>query len=172
MVKLDYQTNNPRWGWSGMEFTDWSSYVLTIGFLSNIRHFKGFGQSQTIWDNSISIHIESNEQQGAWNKEGRIHYYGKISNLEKHLPDLHMCSSAGNDSISCRINSNSFVYSLITDLGFVPNIPLGYLTANVMPPQNAQNSIPLVLQRILSDQNISIAKINSCLNNFTVGWNL
>ena len=40
MVVLDYQTNNPRWGWSGIEYSSWENYAFCLGYLSNIDHYK------------------------------------------------------------------------------------------------------------------------------------
>lgn len=39
MVKLDYRTNNPRWGLRGMKFENWESYSFTLGYLSNPNHY-------------------------------------------------------------------------------------------------------------------------------------
>ena len=39
MVKLDYRTNNPRWGWRGIKFEDWESFSFTVGYLSNLDHY-------------------------------------------------------------------------------------------------------------------------------------
>ena len=74
MVKLDYRTNNPRWGLKGVKFDSWESYSFTLGYLSNPDHYDNLN-SYSRYAN-ISLHIEGNNEQGAWDKEGRIHYYG------------------------------------------------------------------------------------------------
>lgn len=48
MVKLDYRTNNPRWGLRGMKFENWESYSFTLGYLSNPNHYNNkhpYGQT-------------------------------------------------------------------------------------------------------------------------------
>lgn len=105
MINLDFTTDNPRWGESVIEFTDLFEYAKTLGFLSNIRHYNGYRENITKFDNSISIHIEENHVDGAWAKECRIHYYKDMEMLNYHLHDLWRVSSAGRgDAIKCRIN--------------------------------------------------------------------
>jgi len=172
MINLDYQTDNPRWGWTGMKFTDWNSFAFTLGFLSSIRHFQGYGRGKTIWDDSILIRAEQNDRQGAWEYEGRIHYYKLLPDLQNTLPDLFACKSAGNGNITCRINSNGYIDSLIYDFGFVPIITPGRLTIDVYPPQIALTSVGSALQNHLVSIGLSSAQINFCMVAFNDGWNL
>ena len=116
MVKLDYRTNNPRWGLKGVKFDSWESYSFTLGYLSNPDHYDNLN-SYSRYAN-ISLHIEGNNEQGAWDKEGRIHYYGGLSSLRTNLEDLDACSSAGTGRIRRRINSNGYILSLINDYDF------------------------------------------------------
>jgi len=169
MIQLNYQTNNPRWGWSGMEFSDWNSFSLTLGFLSNIQHFKGHGTTSSIWSNSISIHIEGNNQQGAWDKEGRIHYYKRYSDLQACLKDLEAHSSAGNSSITRRINSNGYVLSLVHDFGFKVKTYTGYTTADIF---NALIENKKILKDYFNSNNFSTEQIQSYLDSFNIGFNL
>ena len=69
MVKLDYQTLNPRWGLSGIVFSSWQSYSFVLGYLSNAAH--NFELNSGFPSADISMRIERNDKQGAWNKEGR-----------------------------------------------------------------------------------------------------
>lgn len=172
MIQLNYQTNNPRWGWTGVKFSDWNSFSLTLGFLSNIRHFKGHGTTSSIWSNSISMHIEGNNQQGAWDKEGRIHYYKRSTDLQSYLADLETHSSAGNKSTTCRINSNGYILSLVHDFDFKVKTYTGYSTADIFPPDNSFSYVKSILNNFLNSINLSIQEINSCLNSFDKGFNL
>ena len=58
MLTLDFMTNNPRWGKRGIIFSNLCEYAKTLGFLSNIRHYKGCGDNSKYFNNSISIHAE------------------------------------------------------------------------------------------------------------------
>lgn len=129
MVKLDYRTNNPRWGLRGMKFENWESYSFTLGYLSNPNHYNN--KHPYAHNANISIHIEGNNEQGAWDKEGRIHYYGSNSSLRDTFDDLYACSSAGTGRIKRRINSNGYILSLINDYDFEVQTYVGYTTAQV-----------------------------------------
>lgn len=119
MLTLDFSTNNPRWGIRGIIFSNLLEYTKTLGFLSNIRHYKGHGDNSKYFNNSISIHVEQNNRDGAWDKECRIHYYKDENYLEEFLPDLYKASSAGlGKNITCRINSNKFINYLINNYRF------------------------------------------------------
>ncbi len=98
MITLDYRTNNPRRGLRGIVFQNWESYSYTLGYLSNLNHYVNFEPHHHNAD--ISLHIEKNDAQGAWDKEGRIHYYVAIEDLENTLCDLFDCSSAGTRDIT------------------------------------------------------------------------
>lgn len=172
MIKLDYQTDNPRWGWSGMEFSDWNSFSLIIGFLSNIQHFKGYGTGLSLWNNSISVHIERNDKQGAWNKEGRIHYYKNYGDLAAYLCDLKVHSSSGNTGITCRINSNGYILSLINDFQFIVRTYTGYSTADIFPPNDAVIAVKSILENALVNQELSQQEIQSCLVQFDAGFHM
>ena len=56
MIQLDYRTNNPRWGLTGIQFTSWESYSFTLGYLSNLVHYdKKYPHAPNA---NISVHIE------------------------------------------------------------------------------------------------------------------
>ena len=168
MVKLDYRTNNPRWGLKGMKFSDWESYSFTLGYLSNLEHYNNkhpYGHNA-----NISIHLEGNNEQGAWDKEGRIHYYGSLSYLQDTFDDLYSCSSAGTGRITRRINSNGYILSLITDYGFKLQTYVGYTTADVFPP-----TVEIVEDRLrhyLSTMRLPTSTVNTCMDYFFAGYNL
>lgn len=168
MVKLNYKTNNPRWGISGLEFQNWESYSLTLGYLSNPQHYDNL-YSNTPRAN-ISVHIEGNNEQGAWDKEGRIHYYGSPISLRDTFDDLYACCSAGTGRITRRINSNGYILSLINDYGFEVRTYKGYTTANVFPPEvkNVENN----LRKHLMNLRLTNTYINQCLEIFQNGYNL
>lgn len=127
MIQLDYQTYNRRWGLSGMRFSNWENYAFALGYLANINHYRCNG-------GLIEVKIEQNDLQGADAKEGRIHFYGYQNYLASVLPDWDNCSSAGNGSITCRMNSNDYIYSLVDDYNFVIQPYIGLTTADVFPP--------------------------------------
>lgn len=172
MIELNYQNKNLRWGWSGMKFENWASYSKTLGFLSNINHYYKHGNNSSIWNSSIDVRIEKNNLQGAWDKEGRIHYYGDINILRSELEDLFDHSSSGNGHVSCRINSNGYILSLLNNYSFIVREKGDYYTAYIFPPQNAFTSIRFILKKHLVDQNFETTEINLYLNEFDNGWNL
>lgn len=168
MVKLDYRTNNPRWGLKGINFNSWESYSLTLGYVSNPNHYNNLN-SYSQYAN-ISLHIEGNNEQGAWDKEGRIHYYGKLSALGANLDDLDACSSAGTGRITRRINSNGYLLSLINDYGFEVKTYVGYTTADVFPTD--KSGIETELRRQLLNKRLNNSQINDCLEMFERGYSL
>lgn len=168
MVKLDYRTNNPRWGWRGIRFASWESYSYTLGYLSNPNHYNNLHPYRD--GTNISIHIEGNDEQGAWDKEGRIHYYGSEHILRTELADLYNCSSAGTGRITKRINSNGYVLSLITDYGFVTRSYMGYTTADVFPPDIS--TVKGSLERYLFDNRLTQHQIDRCMVAFNTGYYL
>lgn len=179
-MRLDYRTDNPRWGLSGIVFPDYENFSLTLGFLSNIRHYIEVHVSEPFsrWDNSIRIVIERNNDQGAWDREGRIQYFGLSDALEEELSSLYECSSAGNGNISCRINSNSFMYGLINEFNFeVTQVP-NRLTGYIYPPQNAYESIRCLLELRLNHLNntrpegVEPINVDYCLELFEQGFNM
>lgn len=169
---LDYRTNNPRWGLSGISFSDWDGFALTLGLLSNINHHRNRGTGASIWANSISIHIERNNDQGAWDREGRIHYYGTSSDLSTNFSDLFNCRSAGNGNITCRMNSNGYIYSLLQDFNFQLIPRTGYLTGDILPPINAYSTVQTILNNHLVSISLSSNQISSALQQFDIGWNI
>lgn len=167
MVQLDYRTKNPRWGIKGMVFKNWESYSFTLGYLSNLKHYTN--TCPHTCDADISIHIEANEKQGAWNKEGRIHYYGSIKRLQTTFDDLYVCSSSGKGNVTKRIDSNDYIYSLINDYGFQIQTYPGYTTADVFPPSAdiVEHRLRDYLKGKLTDE-----QINVCVSYFISGYNL
>lgn len=168
MVTLDHRTNNPRWGWAGMLFSNWESYSFTLGYLSNPDHYDNI--SPNAHNADISIHIERNDKQGAWNKEGRIHYYGSLSRLRDTFDDLHACSSAGTGRITRRINSNGYILSLIDDYDFEVRTYAGYTTADVFPPEI--DVVENNLRRHLRNKRLTDSEINACIDSFIDGYDL
>lgn len=168
MVKLDYRTNNPRWGLRGMKFENWKSYSFTLGYLSNPNHYNN--KHPYAHNANISIHIEGNNEQGAWDKEGRIHYYGSSSSLRDTFDDLYACSSAGTGRIKRRINSNGYILSLINDYDFEVQTYVGYTTADVFPPE--VEVVENHLRRHLMNKRLPNSQINACVDNFMAGYNL
>lgn len=165
MVQLDYQTNNPRWGISGIKFSSWQSYSFALGYLSNPAHNYELNNSISA---DISMRIERNDKQGAWNKEGRIHFYGAISKLENVFKDLYDHSSRGVGLVTKRIDSNGYILSLINDYGFKLCPRKGYTTADVFPPND--NSVVRLLEQYLLYMNLPDNVIDECLNCFDDGF--
>lgn len=168
MVKLDYRTNNPRWGLTGIKFENWESYSFTLGYLSNPAHYDN--KHPYAPNANISVHIEGNNEQGAWDKEGRIHYYGSLSSLRNTFGDLYACSSAGTGRITKRINSNGYILSLINDYAFKIQTYVGYTTADVFPPE--AEVVENHLRRHLMNRRLTNTQINGCVNSFIAGYNL
>lgn len=167
MINLDFTTYNPRWGKSGIEFTDLFEYAKTLGFLSNIRHYKEHGENITKFDNSISIHIEGNHVDGAWAKECRIHYYKDKEMLNYHLHNLCEVSSAGRgDAITCRINSNKYINHLIAEYDFLV-YDIGY-RSDVFPNER-ERIISRFEQQLIGE---TTERKISAINNFNIGWEL
>ncbi len=173
MIRLDFTTNNPRWGISGILFLSLEEYSFTLGFLSNLRHHYGYGNrsdasGRTKYDDSISIHIEGNYIDGAWAQECRIHFY-KSDEMLRVLSALERAKSAGRGSdISWRINSNEYINHLIQDYHF-RIMPGGY-TNDVYPP----NDIDMVWNNFMNILNISNETLEPTVirQYFEEGWNL
>lgn len=168
MIKLNYKTNNPRWGLCGLEFQSWESYSFTLGYLSNPEHYVNVRPVSLNAD--ISLHIEGNNEQGAWDKEGRIHYYGALSDLKNTFEDLFSCSSAGTRNITRRINSNGYILSLINDYNFEVKTYSGYTTADVFPAE--LEIVVNNLKRHFINLDLSNTNINKYINIFYDGYNL
>lgn len=167
MIQLDYQTNNRRWGITGLKFSSWESYSFILGYLSNKDHYVNI---QNNLNEGISIHIEGNNNQGAWGEEGRIHFYGSINYLKTHLRDLFINSSAGNGRITRRINSNGFIMSLVENYNFDVLEYQGRITLDVFPPENIDVSDMLAIH--LHNSGLTQIKVNTCLNSFQEGFEL
>lgn len=145
MIKLDFTTNNPRWGNSGILFFNIEEYSKTLGFLSNLRHYKGYGEGKSKFDESISIHIEGNCIDGAWAKECRIHCYRSRDDFKTELNIFDRASSSGVGNIAFRINSNTYINHLIDEYGF--NVENSDYISTVYP-QEYNNIFELFLKNI------------------------
>lgn len=165
MVKLNYQTNNPRWGWKGLRYSSWEDYAFCLGYLANIEHYKN-----RYYSGLIDLHVEGNHIQGAWGREGRIHYYGRLRFLEDNFPDWYDNSSAGNGSITRRINSNDYMYSLVYDYGFEVKSYAGYTTQDIFPPE--EDAYDYVLDKMISSLPRSVEDIDAITEAFNSGWDL
>lgn len=168
MVKLDYQTQNRRWGWSGMEYSTWIDYAFGLGYLSNEQHYRNkYNGPRAL----IEVHVEGNHVQGAWGKEGRIQYYGTRAFLSSNFPDWDAMSSQGTGSITRRMNSNDYIYSLVSDYGFQRVSYPGYTTEDIFPPAgNVKDSIFDTMIRKMP-RNVP-DDVNSLEDAFNAGWNL
>lgn len=165
MVQLDYQTDNPRWGVRGIKFSSWQSYSFVLGYLSNPAHNEELSRSHSA---DISMRIERNDKQGAWNKEGRIHFYGDDAKLKSALRDLYDHSSKGVGRVTKRIDSNGYILSLIEDYGFELCPRAGYTTADVFPPKD--DSVESRLKRYLDGMDLPRPLIGECLRCFEEGF--
>ena len=113
MITLDYTTYNPHWKHSGIRYSSWEAFAFALGYLANRLHYRNINDSGL-----IELHFESNDNQGAWGKEGRIHYYGERAYLSSEFLDWYNAKSAGVNNITYRINSNDYMYSLVYEFGF------------------------------------------------------
>ena len=87
---------------SQVRFDSYDEFFRTLGFLAGSRH--------------TDIHIEHNEEQGAWSYEGRIHCYGSI---EIFPTSLRNAATKGTGNITFRINCNEYVEYIIRNYGFI-----------------------------------------------------
>lgn len=165
MINLDFTTDNPRWGESGIRFTEVCEYAKTLGFLSNIRHYRGYGNHQTDFDDSIIICIEKNHADGAWAKECRIHSYKDLALFTQSLPSLARASSAGRNDIVFRVNSNKFINHLIAEYDFSTK-DSGYVS-EVSPSDCVKDIFEQKLQGCYSQEELS-----QILCAFRSGFNL
>lgn len=166
MITLNYKTNNPRWGLSGIEFQNWESYSFILGYLSNPEHYRNLNKNSL--RANVSVHIEKNDRQGAWDKEGRIHYYDSLDSLEYYFYDLYLCRSAGVGNIVARINSNGYILSLINDYEFEICTYFGRETADVIPSQIGK--IEDHLRKNLIFIGLSVSDIKICIEKFYDGY--
>ena len=167
MINLDFTTTNPRWGKSGLLFNNVEEYSKTLGFLSNLRHYKGFGEAETNFDESISIHIEGNYIDGAWAKECRIHCYRSRDYFKKELDIFDRASSSGVGNIEFRLNSNNYIRYLIDEYRFNVENSEKYIS-NVYP-QEYSDIFDLFLQKINNYSNVEIERF---IKQFKYGFDL
>lgn len=168
-MKINFKSNNPRWGYSGISFIDLEEYAFVLGFLTNIHHYKGYSElNNSDYNNSIEIQIEGNYVDGAWAKECRIHYFKDLSSLRKLSPSLSNASSAGRPSfgIIVRINSNNFINHLISEYDFKVS-QTGSYSEYVTP--SSKELVSRILEDSLLDDGI---EANRFLTRFEEGFNL
>lgn len=166
MVQLDYRTVNRRWGLRGIEFSSWQSYAFTLGYLTNPMHNYELDKRSQVAD--ISMRIERNDDQGAWDKEGRIHFYGTEAQLQRYFLDLYNACSAGVGSVTKRIDSNGYILSLIEDYGFILQPRTGFTTADVFPPD--KQAVERLLERYLTNMRFPSHMIDECMECFEDGY--
>ncbi|MCI9338339.1 MAG: hypothetical protein HFH93_12535 [Lachnospiraceae bacterium] len=167
MITLDYRTNNPRWGISGIVYASWERFAFALGYLANEAHYRNRNRGGL-----LELHFERNDAQGAWGKEGRIQYYGKEAYLASRLADWYYVKSAGNGSITCRMNSNDYMYSLVNDFGFREERYEDFTTADIFPPSvEPYSSVWAVLKDHLQKNNWDDAGIENIFRYYTEGWN-
>ena len=105
-------------------------------------------------------------------KEGRIQYYGKENYLALRLADWYYTKSAGNGSITCRMNSNDYMYSLVHDFGFEEKRYRGYTTADIFPPSSEPyRHVWTVLKNHLRKNGRDDLGIENIFRFYTDGWN-
>lgn len=167
MITLDYRTDNPRWGLSGITYSSWESFAFALGYLANELHYRNINNSGL-----IDLHFESNDAQGAWGKEGRIHYYGERAYLSSVFRDWYNAKSAGVNNITYRINSNDYMYSLVHDFGFEVKRYVGYTTADIFPPiHNAFGEVWNMLEDYLVQNGYPDGQIDRIHQCYIEGWN-
>ena len=167
MITLDYRTDNPRWGLSGIRYGSWETFAFALGYLANELHYRNINNSGL-----IDLHFESNDAQGAWGKEGRIHYYGKKAYLSSVFTDWYNAKSAGVNNITYRINSNDYIYSLVHDFGFEVKKYVDYTTADIFPPiHNALGEVWDVLEDYLVQNGYPDEQIDRIHQCYIEGWN-
>lgn len=167
MITLDYRTDNPRWGLSGIEYGSWEEFAFALGYLANEEHYRNVNNAGL-----IELHFESNDAQGAWGKEGRIHYYGTEAYLASTFADWYDAKSAGVNNITYRVNSNDYMYSLVHDFGFEEKRYVGYTTADIFPPvYNAFDSVWNILEDYLIGTRCPDREIDCVRESYEAGWN-
>lgn len=167
MITLDYRTDNPRWGLSGIRYSSWEAFAFALGYLANELHYRNINNSGL-----IDLHFESNDAQGAWGKEGRIHYYGTEAYLASTFADWYDAKSAGVNNITYRINSNDYMYSLVHDFGFEVKRYVGYTTADIFPPiHNAFGEVWNLLEDYLVQNGYPDGQIDRIHQCYIEGWN-
>ena len=114
------------------------------------------------------MRIERNDDQGAWDKEGRIHFYGTEAQLQRNFLDLYNACSAGVGSVTKRIDSNGYILSLIEDYGFILQPRTGFTTADVFPPD--KQAVERLLERYLTNMRFPSHMIDECMECFEDGY--
>ncbi|RKV98496.1 MAG: hypothetical protein D8H99_21215 [Streptococcus sp.] len=168
-MRIDFRTNNPRWGVSGISFATLEEYVYVLGFLTNIRHYQGYnGLPYSNYDRSIEIRIEGNYVDGAWARECRIHYLRDESSLRNLSQSLSVASSAGRPThgVVARINSNEFINHLISDYNFSVSQTGGY-SEFVSPP--SIETVCVKLENLLRNKRLGVDRF---IRIFKEGFNL
>ena len=167
MIQLDYRTNNPRWGLSGIAYRSWENFAFALGYLANTIHYRNINNNGL-----IELHFERNDKQGAWGKEGRLHYYGKESYLKSAFSDWYDAKSAGTGAITYRVNSNDYMHSLVYDFGFEVKRYRENTTADIFPPSNdAFDNVWSILENYLVQTRYSNIEIGQILRYYESGWN-
>ncbi|MBZ2067371.1 hypothetical protein K1I94_10795 [Streptococcus sanguinis] len=163
-MRIDFSTNNPRWGISGISFATLEEYVYVLGFLTNARHYQNYdGSPFSNYDKSIEIQIEGNYVDGAWAKECRIHYLKDELSLRNLSQSLSDASSAGRPThgIIARINSNEFINHLISDYNFGVLQTGGY-SDFVIPP--SKELVHEILENLLLNEGRNAGKFIMLFN--------
>lgn len=165
MITLDYRTYNFAHGLTGIVYSSWENYAFSLGYLTNPMHHKDLYPNVNAL---ISLRYEQNDTSGAVGKEGRIQYYGDINYLMQNFPDWFASKSAGNGNMTCRINSNDYVFnSLVYDYSFKTYIASGEKTIRVYPPDDP-NSVLNTMLNVVS----AFANTQDIIYAFKSGFNL
>lgn len=168
-MRIDFRTNNPRWGVSGISFETLEEYVYILGFLTNNRHYQSYnGSPYSNYDRSIEIQIEGNYVDGAWARECRIHYLRDESSLRNLSQSLSAAKSAGRSThgVVARINSNEFINHLISDYNFSVS-QTGRYSEFVLPP--SIETVCGILENLLRNERW---EVDGFIRIFEEGFNL
>lgn len=90
---------------------------------------------------ATSLHWENNDQQGAWGKEGRIHFYVDHPKIPGNFT-----LTAGVGNVKHRTNCNDFVEEIVTNYGFQFGNYQDQSTIRATIPQNYQQCFDCGLQ--------------------------
>lgn len=175
MIRLDYQRDSSRWGSTGIVFHSWEQYALTLGYLSNIIHYRNSPAFKPIlekWDRKIEVHVEENERTGIRGKEGGIYYFGLKNDMKAEFPDLYKCKSAGDDGITLKFCSTEFIYSLVNDYHFsIYKAPENTVTDIFPPLTEPYDQIWNVLEMYLLEEGMEQEELQSVKKSYKDGWN-
>ncbi len=92
-----------------VNFNSIEEYYEVLGFFAN--------------SGSISLHWEDNDEQGAWGKEGRIHFYDELT----IFPNVFKMTR-GTGNIVSRVNCNEYVDKLFQIHNFRSGRVIQYIT--------------------------------------------